>query len=61
MQTIKLNNGVEMPMLGFGTFLIGGEECSKTVENAIGDEVEHCQQVSRNAMTKHFRRKRRRE
>ena len=35
METIKLNNGVEMPKLGFGTFLINGEECAKSVENAI--------------------------
>lgn len=35
MQTMKLNNGVEMPILGFGTFLINGEECAKAVETAI--------------------------
>lgn len=35
MQTMKLNNGIEMPILGFGTFLINGEECAKAVETAI--------------------------
>lgn len=36
MQTLKLNNGIEMPILGFGTFLITDKnECEKTVINAI--------------------------
>lgn len=35
MKIIKLNNGNEMPMLGFGTFLLNGEECAKSVEMAI--------------------------
>ena len=35
METMKLNNGVEMPILGFGTFLINGVECAKSVETAI--------------------------
>lgn len=35
MQTMKLNNGVEMPILGLETFLINGEECTKAVETAI--------------------------
>lgn len=30
-----LNNGVEMPMLGFGTFMTTGEECEKSVLDAI--------------------------
>lgn len=30
-----LNNGVEMPMLGFGTFMTTGEECEKSVRDAI--------------------------
>lgn len=35
MDFMKLNNGVEMPMLGFGTFQINGEECEKSVLSAI--------------------------
>lgn len=32
MQTVKLNNGVEMPILGFGTFqLKDAKECEETV------------------------------
>lgn len=38
METIKkitLNNGVEMPVLGFGTFLNGGNDCVNSVCEAI--------------------------
>ncbi len=36
MQTIKLNNDVEMPILGFGTFLMTDKnECEHSVINAI--------------------------
>ena len=35
MKTIKLNNGVEMPILGFGVFQIAPEECEKAVLDAI--------------------------
>lgn len=36
MKKIKLNNGVEMPEIGFGTFLITDEkECEESVINAI--------------------------
>lgn len=36
METVKLNNGVEMPMLGFGTFLINDPAtCEKSVIEAI--------------------------
>ena len=36
MQTIKLNNGIEMPILGFGVFQIADvKECEKSVLNAI--------------------------
>lgn len=31
----KLHNGVQMPMLGFGTFKAGGKECEKSVLAAI--------------------------
>lgn len=35
MEYIELNNGVKMPMLGFGTFLNNGVECEKSVCKAI--------------------------
>ena len=36
MQTVKLNNGVEMPILGFGVFQIpDAEECERSVFDAI--------------------------
>ena len=36
MQTVKLNNGIEMPILGFGVFQIPDEtECEKVVIEAI--------------------------
>jgi 2,5-diketo-D-gluconate reductase A len=33
---MKLNNGVEMPSIGFGVFQIPGEETARAVEAAIG-------------------------
>ncbi len=37
MQTVKLNNGVEMPLLGFGVFQVpDAEECERCVLEAIG-------------------------
>src|SRR6201996_5757013 len=36
MQTIKLNNGVEMPILGFGVFQVKDlDECERSVRDAI--------------------------
>lgn len=35
MKTIKLNNGVEMPILGFGVYQIEPSECEKCVLDAI--------------------------
>lgn len=35
MESIKLNNGVKMPVLGFGTFLNNGEECERSVCEAL--------------------------
>ncbi|HLT06571.1 MAG TPA: hypothetical protein VK014_03540 [Cyclobacteriaceae bacterium] len=36
MQTIQLNNGVEMPILGFGVFQIADQaECERSVIDAI--------------------------
>lgn len=34
MRTLKLNNGVEMPQIGMGTFLIPKEELSRTIAQA---------------------------
>lgn len=35
MEYTRLNNGVEMPVLGFGTFMLQGDECEKAVAQAI--------------------------
>ena len=35
MKYFTLNNGVKMPMLGFGTFLLNGDECEKSVLTAL--------------------------
>ena len=35
MNTIILNNHIQMPMLGFGTFLMGGAECEESVLTAL--------------------------
>lgn len=36
MQTVKLNNGMEMPLLGFGVFqMTDTAECEKAVIDAI--------------------------
>jgi len=35
MEKVKLNNGVEMPVLGFGVMLLMGDECEAAVLNAI--------------------------
>ena len=35
MEYIKLNNGMDMPVLGFGTFMLGGEVCVSSVAEAI--------------------------
>ena len=39
MKTIQLNNGVEMPALGYGVFLVSPEECERCVSDAL--EVEY--------------------
>ncbi len=36
MKTIKLNNGVEMPVLGYGVYQVTPEECERCVSDAIG-------------------------
>ena len=35
MKTITLNNGVEMPLLGYGVFQVAPEECGRCVLDAI--------------------------
>ena len=35
MNTITLNNDIQMPMRGFGTFLMGGAECEESVLTAL--------------------------
>lgn len=35
METVKLNNGVEMPILGYGVFQVDPAECSRCVRDAI--------------------------
>lgn len=35
MQTVKLNNGVEMPVLGYGVYQIPPEECERCVLDAL--------------------------
>lgn len=35
METIKLQNGVEMPLLGYGVFLVSPEECERCVSDAL--------------------------
>ena len=33
--TVTLNNGIKMPILGFGVYLVSGRECFESVKNAI--------------------------
>lgn len=35
MQTVKLNNGIDMPILGYGVFQVSPEECERCVLDAI--------------------------
>ena len=35
METVKLNNGIEMPVLGYGVFQVSPEECERCVLDAI--------------------------
>ena len=35
MKTVKLNNGIEMPILGYGVFLVDPKECERCVTDAI--------------------------
>ena len=33
--TVKLSNGVEMPTLGYGVFLVSPDECERCVSDAL--------------------------
>ena len=35
MEKIKLSNGVEMPVLGYGVFLVPPAECERCVNDAL--------------------------
>lgn len=35
MEYIKLSNGVEMPLLGYGVFLVSPQECERCVSDAL--------------------------
>ena len=35
METIRLSNGVEMPLLGYGVFLVSPDECERCVSDAL--------------------------
>ena len=35
MKEIKLNNGVMMPMIGYGVFQVSPEECERCVSDAL--------------------------
>lgn len=35
METVKLNNGIEMPILGYGVYQVSPEECERCVTDAI--------------------------
>jgi len=40
-KTIKLTNGVEMPILGLGTFRAQGRECERAVDFALNNGYDH--------------------
>ena len=35
MNTVKLNNDIEMPILGYGVYHVSPEECERCVSEAI--------------------------
>ena len=35
MQNIRLNNGVQMPLLGYGVYQVDPKECERCVSDAI--------------------------
>lgn len=41
METITLNNGIEMPLLGYGVFLVSPDECERCVSDALETGYRH--------------------
>src|SRR3989344_6841658 len=41
MKTIQLNNNVSIPMLGFGTWQLTGEDCARSVRHALQTGYRH--------------------
>ncbi|MGN6640969.1 MAG: aldo/keto reductase, partial [Mucilaginibacter sp.] len=41
MEYIKLNNGVKMPSVGYGVFLVSPEECERCVLDALSVGYRH--------------------
>ena len=35
MQKLKLNNGIEMPIIGYGVFQVSPDECERCVTDAL--------------------------
>lgn len=35
MKYVTLNNGVQMPLVGFGTFMLSGETCTNAVASSF--------------------------
>ena len=35
---IKLSNGIEMPIMGYGVFMVSPEECERCVADALSDD-----------------------
>lgn len=35
MKTVKLNNGVEMPQIGYGVYQVSADECERCVSDAL--------------------------
>lgn len=35
MKTIKLNNGIEMPQIGYGVYQVSPDECERCVSDAL--------------------------
>ena len=41
METIKLRNGVQVPMLGYGVYQVTPDECERCVEDALSLGYRH--------------------
>ena len=47
METVRLNNGVEMPILGYGVYQVTPEECERCVLDAISSNETICNEGDR--------------